>query len=232
MQVMNMNKKAMNTSTIIISVILGLILLFITTNVFGGFADRGSQSFNTYYEFDDYDGDGIPSMLDPCPCDHKEDVLAVRYVLLGNLFNEKGKRGYELFKQPVSNITARDRSEIITFLSLRNIGLTDNELLLSEELKNKVSFSVNTPDTRLFCYNDKTGPNGMCSPGDFQRDYLQLQQDSISLISINTNYETICLTSKPVCDELIYKHYEYLKKNPYDPNNKNNVEEEQSSGEE
>ena len=205
--VMN-NKLGLSSMELIIVVIIGIILLFIVTAVFGNFADRGSSNLDEYFEFDDYDGDGVPSKLDPCPCDHKEDIMAVRYVINSLAFNEEKERAYLLFKEPIHNISARDRSEIITYLSLRNTGLTDNKLLLSDELKSKVVFTGETPDTRLFCYNDKRGPNGMCSPGDFQRDFLQLQEDSLSLYDSNTNYETICLTPRQECDVLIYNSYQ------------------------
>lgn len=200
-----MNKQGMSTWGFVIGAIIAVVLLIISISLFANTTDQGTTTLNSYLEAKDFDNDGLNNVIDPCPCDDKNDPYAVRYVISDLAWIAgTNARGHQIFKDEVHNMSAIARDEIINYLALKNVDNSDVELHLPEPENSFLQSSLGTqPDAKLFCWSGGSGENDMCTPGDFERDFFKVKEDGAGTLFTSNNLETICTMSKDACIQKI-----------------------------
>jgi hypothetical protein len=179
------NKKA-ELSFQMILITLGIVMLFILVSMSNSFAQKGTDSFNKYFEKGDFDADGIRNSLDSCPCDIEG---ADKAYLLKKPFP---KNGIFRTKATIDRISTEDTYYIRDFLE----ESFSTGLYVSSNLSKSFVFSTKThPDNSLFC-SQPTGKGGKCSFADFVKTYFVLKDSG-------DDYVTVCRTPTDVCNELL-----------------------------
>ncbi|MFP4522951.1 MAG: hypothetical protein ACLFNM_00185 [Candidatus Woesearchaeota archaeon] len=199
-----MNKKGLSTLSLVGSLIVIIVIILAMIFLVGDATDKGGETIKEYLEQSDYDDDGLKNIIDPCPCDSKDDPYAVRYVIDDLVWVSNDERGYKLFKEEVHNISAIARDEIINYLALKNTGNEDVKLHLPEPEKDYLLDSLDEqPSPTLFCFNGASGDDKMCTPADFERDFLKIKKDGAGTLFSPNNLETVCATPKDECIQKI-----------------------------
>lgn len=190
---MNFNKKGLTGLSMVLGVIILVVLVLLSTSLFGNTLGSGEKEFARYLEKGDYDQDGMTNAIDACPCDVKNSLSSKAYKLKKY---EDLPSGQGLFTTSVGipdRVNKDDAQEIGYYLDHKDIY---TELYFVSDDLDAVTNKKPSRDSlcRRKTGEDSSG-NAVCSYLDFQRDFF-VQSDQGGFLEL-------CATKPVDCNKII-----------------------------